>query len=171
MMTSTPNWNANSPWDSPVAPPSVAAPQISQSQNHGWNQNYNTAAAAVSAVSMHPPSVSSQYNQFNFGSNSYDSFRNQRTLPSPNMNHQFLGTNGLSTSGKKSFIFKNFKKNIRQIAKSYFHISTLWFHENNCVYFKVNKKFCTVFKNHRKSLIQHCERSELRLHFEWTNVN
>ena len=24
----------------------------------------------------------------------------------------------------------------------------------------------TVFKNHRKSLIQHCERSELRLHFE-----
>ena len=27
---------------------------------------------------------------------------------------------------------------------------------------------CTVFENHRKSLIQHCERSELRLHFEWT---
>ena len=27
----------------------------------------------------------------------------------------------------------------------------------------------TVF--HRKSLIQHCERSELRLHFEWTKVN
>ena len=25
----------------------------------------------------------------------------------------------------------------------------------------------TVFENHRKSLIQHCERSELRLHFEW----
>ena len=24
-----------------------------------------------------------------------------------------------------------------------------------------------VFENHRKSLIQHCERSELRLHFEW----
>ena len=29
---------------------------------------------------------------------------------------------------------------------------------------------CTVFENHRKSLIQHCERSELRLHFEWTKV-
>ena len=29
----------------------------------------------------------------------------------------------------------------------------------------------TVFKNHRKSLIQHCEQSELRLHFEWTKVN
>ena len=29
----------------------------------------------------------------------------------------------------------------------------------------------TVFENHRKSLILHCERSELRLHFEWTKVN
>ena len=29
----------------------------------------------------------------------------------------------------------------------------------------------TVFENHKKSLIQHCERSELRLHFEWTKVN
>ena len=29
----------------------------------------------------------------------------------------------------------------------------------------------TVFENHRKSLIQHCERSELRLHFERTKVN
>ena len=28
-----------------------------------------------------------------------------------------------------------------------------------------------VFENHRKSLIQHCERSELRLHFEWTKDN
>ena len=28
----------------------------------------------------------------------------------------------------------------------------------------------TVFENHRKSLIQHCERSELSLHFEWTKV-
>ena len=27
---------------------------------------------------------------------------------------------------------------------------------------------CTVFENHRKSLIQHCERSELSLYFEWT---
>ena len=31
--------------------------------------------------------------------------------------------------------------------------------------------FITVFENYRKSLIQHCERSELRLHFEWTKVN
>ena len=30
---------------------------------------------------------------------------------------------------------------------------------------------CTVFENHRKSLIQHCERSELRLHFEWIKVS
>ena len=28
----------------------------------------------------------------------------------------------------------------------------------------------TVFENHRKSLIQYCERSELRLHFELTKV-
>ena len=31
---------------------------------------------------------------------------------------------------------------------------------------EVNK----VFENHRESLIQHCERSELRLHFEWAKV-
>ena len=29
----------------------------------------------------------------------------------------------------------------------------------------------TVVENRQKSLIQHCERSELRLHFEWTKVN
>ena len=29
----------------------------------------------------------------------------------------------------------------------------------------------TVFENHRKSLIQHCERSEIRIHFELTKVN
>ena len=28
----------------------------------------------------------------------------------------------------------------------------------------------TVFENHRKSLIQHYERSELRLHLEWAKV-
>ena len=28
----------------------------------------------------------------------------------------------------------------------------------------------TVFENHRKSLIQHCEQSELCLQFEWTKV-
>ena len=31
--------------------------------------------------------------------------------------------------------------------------------------------FFTMFENHRKSLIQHDERSELRLHFEWTKVH
>ena len=29
----------------------------------------------------------------------------------------------------------------------------------------------TLFENHRKSLIQHGERSELRLHFDWTKVH
>ena len=28
-----------------------------------------------------------------------------------------------------------------------------------------------MFENYRKSRIQHCERSELRLYFEWTKVN
>ena len=28
-----------------------------------------------------------------------------------------------------------------------------------------------MVENHRKSLIQHCERSELRSQFEWTKVN
>jgi hypothetical protein len=28
-----------------------------------------------------------------------------------------------------------------------------------------------VFENYRKCLIQHCERSELRLNFEWTKIN
>ena len=32
-------------------------------------------------------------------------------------------------------------------------------------------KMFTVFENQRKSLIQHCERSELHLHFEWTKVH
>ena len=31
-------------------------------------------------------------------------------------------------------------------------------------------RLVTVFENHRKSLIQHCEGSELRLHFEWTKI-
>ena len=35
----------------------------------------------------------------------------------------------------------------------------------------VKCKYHTVFENHRKGLIQHCERSELRLHFERTKVN
>ena len=31
--------------------------------------------------------------------------------------------------------------------------------------------YYTVFENHRKSPIQHCERSEQRLHFVWTKVH
>ena len=83
MMTSNPTWNANTPWDS-------SATQSQSQQQTQWNYNN-------SAMHPPPPSVSSQYNQFGFGSNSWS---NQRTsLPSPNMNHQFLGINGSSTSG------------------------------------------------------------------------
>ena len=38
-------------------------------------------------------------------------------------------------------------------------------------YFNFQRQRCTVFENHRKSLIQHCDQSELRLHFEWTKVD
>ena len=34
-----------------------------------------------------------------------------------------------------------------------------------------NANDATVFENHRKSHIRHCEHSELRLHFEWTKVD
>ena len=33
------------------------------------------------------------------------------------------------------------------------------------------KTHCKVFENLPKSRIHHCERSELRLHFEWTKIN
>ena len=33
-----------------------------------------------------------------------------------------------------------------------------------------NANDATVFENHRKSLIHHCERSELRLHFEFIKM-
>ena len=46
-------------------------------------------------------------------------------------------------------------------GKSYIHTNAIFFH---CL------AHITVFENHRKSLIQHCERSEIRLHFEWTKV-
>ena len=35
----------------------------------------------------------------------------------------------------------------------------------------IKSKYNTVFENHSKSHNQHCERSELRLHFEWTKVH
>ena len=38
-------------------------------------------------------------------------------------------------------------------------------------FFEMNERWSKVIENHRKSIIQNCERSELRLHFEWTKVN
>ena len=55
------------------------------------------------------------------------------------------------------------------------YLETLRRQNDFCDFEKVKRgtkgHFCTVFENHRKSSIQHCERSELRLHFEWTKVN
>ena len=39
------------------------------------------------------------------------------------------------------------------------------------VWTKHNITWLTVFENQPKSRIQHCERSELRLHFEWTKIH
>ena len=48
----------------------------------------------------------------------------------------------------------------------------LWWRRKLYTYQLPQKKpMVTVFENHRKSRIQHCERSELRLHFEWTKIN
>ena len=49
------------------------------------------------------------------------------------------------------------------------HGSHLEFQANEGIH--VGIQLYTVFENHRKSITQHCERSELRLHFEWTKVN
>ena len=45
------------------------------------------------------------------------------------------------------------------------------FYTHGCLLLFLSFARVTVFENHRKSLIQHCERSELRLHFEWTKVD
>ena len=59
----------------------------------------------------------------------------------------------------KSFIFKGKQKNLVNLQ----HCITS---DHLIIELQL-----TVFENHRKSLIQHCERSELRLHFEWTKVD
>ena len=41
---------------------------------------------------------------------------------------------------------------------------------NVCLRFCYHLVVGTMFENHRKSITQYCERSELRLHFEWTIV-
>ena len=41
---------------------------------------------------------------------------------------------------------------------------------NSKVTLVLKPKVSTVFENHRNSLIQHCERKELHLHFEWSKV-
>ena len=86
MMSSWSSNTGSSPWG--------VADQSAQQQSGWGSQQY----------SMAPPPGASQYNQFTaFGAaNSYaDGFRNQRSaLPSPSVNHQFLGLNGNPATGK-----------------------------------------------------------------------
>ena len=54
-------------------------------------------------------------------------------------------------------------------ATSYTFLTSILLHLSSLS--RIEQTSITVFENHRKSLIQHCERSELHLHFEWTKVN
>ena len=66
---------------------------------------------------MAPPVSHHQFNQLNFGSNTpYDSFRNQRSLPSPNtMNSQFLGLNGNPAAGTYVHICISFREHLFEV--------------------------------------------------------
>ena len=97
MMT---NWGSSATSSSPWG--SAAGAEQTQQQAQQQQQQQVQQQWSGYGVMHPPPPVSSQhqFNQFSFGSNSYDSFRSQRSLPSPNMNHhsQFLGLNGNPTS-------------------------------------------------------------------------
>ena len=63
------------------------------------------------------------------------------------------------------------------LSDFFFFCSSRFFFPTICSKIKVKNPlldWCssksTVFENHRKSLIQHCERSKLRVHLEWTKV-
>ena len=58
----------------------------------------------------------------------------------------------------------NSRKNVFSFSKRF--IPTLF-----CKHINFALENSTVFENRRKSLIQHCERSEIHLHFEWTKIN
>ena len=77
---------------------------------------------------------------------------------------------------KKSLGFKGVKSFCQMVRSILCIFTCLKMTKKMAFYFsirneRVSSYLGTVFENHRKSLIQHCERSELRLHFEWTKVN
>ena len=71
-------------------------------------------------------------------------------------------SNSFFSNCKQKYLLITFLKDISLIGFCCVHI---------CSIFALRLHIRTVFENQRKSLIQHCERSELRLHFEWTKVN
>ena len=102
-----------SPWGSASGGSTKQSPLQSQQQTGGqWGSGGGQQYGA--SPIMPPPPHSSQstpqfnHAQFNFGANaSYDPFTSSQqrsSLPSPNMNHQFLGLNGNPTSSKFCFI-------------------------------------------------------------------
>ena len=85
-------------------------------------------------------------------------------------------TTKIITIEKKNQIFAFFYTIIHVCRKkNYFSRScnkpSKIFFKNKLLNFPAKKSLITVFENRRKSIIQHCERSELRIHFEWTKVN
>ena len=69
--------------------------------------------------------------------------------------------------------FRLFRDNWSEIKEALKAVNKLQINNKNNNKNNNKKKIqrCTVFENHRKSLIQHCKRSKLHLHFEWTKVN
>ena len=67
----------------------------------------------------------------------------------------------------------NFRiKHMKIVLDSHYYFCITHYFSADLAYFsKSFLQMCTVFENHRKSCIQHCERSELRLHYEWAKVN
>ena len=64
-------------------------------------------------------------------------------------------------------------KGTRSCITEFIGNSTDWPYEVNdeSIEHTSRVSFVTVFENDRKSLIQHCEQNELRLHFEWSKVH
>ena len=85
-----------------------------------------------------------------------------RMLPQMSANNRSMVTN---TQAMERPIFRNNSVFITWKRPIYFPLKKATF------FSRATCKTLTVFENHRKILIQHRERSELRLHFEWTKVD
>ena len=82
----------------------------------------------------------------------------------------FLDFFSISKTAKVAFQTK-YGKQLEQKLLNYLRKNSFICHYGQNIYAFLTSNFldgCTLLENHRKSLIQHCEQSELCLHFEWT---